>query len=89
MGAYAPRSQSREYCPPKMAPPKKFGIKKGKNTEKHSEKLPDFKKLSIPTVSPLLVENRVNMVNNKHHIVKESKAPLKFIVIFLLSFLKA
>lgn len=67
---------------------KKFGIKKGKNIEKYSEKLLDFKKFSILIVFFLLVENRVNMVNNKYYIVKESKVFLKFIVIFLFLFLK-
>lgn len=58
MGTQALGGQSREWYPPKMAPPKKFGIKKVERTQNHSGELPDFRRFSIPTISPLLVENR-------------------------------
>lgn len=50
----APGGQTRECCPPKVAPPKHFRIKSGKNSENPSK---EFRKFSFSMISPLLVEN--------------------------------
>lgn len=57
MGTQALGGKSREWYA-KMAPPKKFGIKKVERTQNHRGELPDFGNFSISTISPLLVENR-------------------------------